>query len=475
MKLTWHIIRKDLLRDRAALVLWALLFIGQTGLGWFMQGRDTPTPDAMTYAQLAATSLVFLQFVMGYVLVTRLVQADALVGTVVFWRTRPVSAARLLAAKALSALLLFGLLPVLLLLPWWLYCGFGWREILWTSVETIGWQLLMIAPAFLVASLTDDLGRVLLWTLLLAIALMSWIVLLQASFSSWLGRDLGAIGPGRIYTKFWVAAVTLVLGVWLVAAHQFLTRRLVRSVTLAVACLGSVALVGQFFPRDWVPVLGQLHQPAVPAAPAAWVEALSFEVLPAAAIPPPEATMKRSAVITDTGLNLWMRVQGMPAGLYLSADRAAQAWTWPDGVRIARSGFYAAQYLDLGSPELRQRYSLPLPAEDPETTEWMKAKRAESDAKQKARGLPSLWRTTPRPAISGQLLHSYASLPHSFVDKMHREPPRYTTRFEATLYRPDPMAELPLQVGARAAYAGIASGSRWWAMACRSWWARARR
>jgi hypothetical protein len=283
---------------------------------------------------------------------------------------------------------------------------------------------------------------------------MSWIVLVQASFPSWLGRDLGAIGPGRIYTKFWVAAVTLVIGVSLMAAHQFLTLRLVRSVTLAVACLGSVALVGQFFPRDWVPALGQLHQPAVPVISSISAEAISFEVLPAIAVRDAEARRKRSTVVSDTELSLWMRVHGVPVGLYLGADRAAHAWTWPDGVRVARSEFYAEQYFDMGNPELRQRYSLPLPADDPETMAWRKAKQAESDARRKARGLPSLWRNTPAPIVSGKLLQSYVSLPHSFVDKMHREPSRYTTRFEAILYRQDPMAEVPLQVGARAAYGG---------------------
>src|SRR6185369_10431409 len=110
------------------------------------------------YLQLASGILVFLQVTMGYVLVARWVHADALIGTSMFWPTRPISAARLLAAKLLGILPVFTLLPALLLLPWWLYCHFGWHEILWTSVDLCGWQLLIIAPAFLVASLTDDLG-----------------------------------------------------------------------------------------------------------------------------------------------------------------------------------------------------------------------------------------------------------------------------------------------------------------------------
>ncbi|MEJ1973157.1 MAG: hypothetical protein WDM96_12060 [Lacunisphaera sp.] len=450
MKFIWHIIRKDILRDRWALLLWALLFVAQTGIGFVMLNKESADRETIPFVQLAAFVLVFLQFVMGYVLVARLVQADALVGTNMFWLTRPVSAARLLGAKALGALLIFGLSPVLLLLPWWLYCDFGWREIGWTAIETVGWQLLMIVPAFLVASLTDDLGRVLLWTLLLVIALVSWIVLLQTSFTAILGRDLSPGASGRVYTKLWLSALTFVVGGAVIAAHQYLTRRFVRSVVLAAAGLGLVALIGQVCPWNWAPAIGQLNQPEIPSAPPEVEEKITFEVLPAQDMTGFEAEAKPGLAARDTSLNLRMKVQGLPEDLQLGLDELEQTWTWPSGVRIAREGNYYDGY-DLGYAKLRRQFSLPSPAADQETMQWEKSHREKLNARLKARSL--LYRQR-RPTVlnEGRLLQGYTSLPNSFVEKMRREPPAYAARFQGTLYRLDVMAELPLVVGARASY-----------------------
>src|SRR6218665_1745379 len=118
----------------------------------------------------------------------------------------------------------------------------------------------MIAPAFLVASLVDDLSRVLLWTLLLIIGLLSWVALLQATPFAKGARNFA---PGGLYTKIWLSAVLLIVGAFVVAIHQYRTRHRARSIALAVAALGVVVLGGEFFAGNWTPAIAQLHQPAV--------------------------------------------------------------------------------------------------------------------------------------------------------------------------------------------------------------------
>ena len=247
MKLIWHIIRKDLVRDRWALGLWALLFIGQVLIGVMAENPGHLGVEYFYRLQTGSIGLVALQVVMGYILVTRFVHADPLIGTTVFWLTRPISPGRLLLAKVLGVSLVFALLPVLLFMPWWFYCGFGARDIFWSAVDAMGWQLLVIAPAFLVATVTDDLGRVLLWTLLLVIGVIAWIALLQATFGPMSDRvDAKGIDPGVMYSKIWLSCVMLVVVAAAIVTHHFLTRRFVRSVVLIVLGLALIVAVGRW-------------------------------------------------------------------------------------------------------------------------------------------------------------------------------------------------------------------------------------
>jgi len=402
----------------------------------------------MRYVQVAVAAFVFLQFVMGYILVTRLVHADAVFGANMFWLTRPVSPARMLAAKVLGALLLFGLLPLLLLLPWWLHCGFGWREIGWEAVQTFGWQLLMIAPAFLVASLTDDLGRVLLWTLLLIIGLLSWIVLLHASLTAALGKEFAARGTDWVYTRICVVGAMGVVGSVAIAAHQYLTRRFVRSVVLVAAGLGAMALAGHLFPWNLTPGIRRLAEPLPPLAPAELTKDITFEVWPAQDLTNPSAPPKRGPEATDTAINLRLQVRGLPEGLQLGVENAANTWTWPNGISIVRRRNYSGGF-DHDFSDIRRRYAVPVPAADPETEQWRKLKRAEFDARLQARGQRvHRWQNED---FAGRLLSAYVTLPNSFVDKIRKEPPAFTTDVQAVLYRADVLAELPLVAGARAA------------------------
>lgn len=448
MKLIWHLIEKDIRRDRWALVLWALLFVGQVGVGVMARNPREFDLDLIVYLQTGSMTLVGLQMVMGYVLVARLVQADALIGNTHFWMTRPISRGRLLLAKGLGALLIFGLVPVLLLLPWWLYCGFGWREIFWTGVETLGWQLLMIALAFLVATLTDDLGRLLLWTLLLIIALLSWSVLLQAYFGSvsWQGRT-AKLASGIMFTRLWFSAVVLVVGAGAVAAHHYLTRHFIRSVVLVVCWLGVIAGVGRGMRSDWSGTIAALPEPkAVPVPGLGDGVAVKLESASGYIVSP-----RRKGLVPLEGANLQvlLRVDGIPGDLRLVVERASHSWVWSDGIKLERSVEGLGELESSRVASIRHKYSLPTPVPDAATDEWYRHKQEQTEASLQRR----VMRVQPKfswPADRRGLLLSRPNVPSSLFVKMQAEPSAYGVDLHGRFFRPEVLVELPVSHESRA-------------------------
>lgn len=445
MKTVWHIIRKDIARDRWALLMWAALFVAQVLLGVVARQNDGTDLQWVTYLQLANAGLVWLQVGMGYILTARLVQADALVGTTMFWPTRPISAVRLLAAKAIGVLLLFGLLPVLLLLPWWLYCAFEWRGILWTAVDTLGWQLLVIAPAFLVASLTDDLGRVLLWTLLLVVGVFSGMVLLQASLSVSVGNLGARAGAGGIlFTRLWVAGVVLVTSAAVIAAHQYMSRRFTRSVVLVVFSLGLIAVVGQAWPWNWAAAIGAWHRPALPATIAGLDGfTITTEYAPGGDVTGRAAKDQREQ---DSSLSVLARARGLPDGMSIAAEKAVLTWSWTSGLNLTR---VCVLWGDDRPRELRRMLSLPMPQADPETDQWIKARHEKTNAEWRAKGLPPIRPLLPVPGLppieDGLFISGHVRLPNSFLEKMRSESPACRAVLQCLLLRPRIVFNLPLE------------------------------
>ncbi len=450
MKLIWHLIKKDAARDCGALLLWALLFVGQVVLGILARNPREFDFNETIHLQMGNTGLVIVQIVMGYVLVARLVQADTLAGTTAFWRTRPISSRRLLVAKALGAFLLFGLLPIMLLLPWWLYCGFGWREILWTGIDTLGWQLLMIAPAFLIASLTDELGRLLLWSLMLLIGLLSWALLLQVVWGSveWRGRVIG-LGAGVMYTRLWVGALVFVVGAAAIAVHHYLTSHLLRSIVLVAGWLGLICVAGLGVTWNWSGNIATLaerkaEQIANPKERVSikWESASGNMV----------RSIRKGVVSTEEArLQVLLRASGIPDDLRLDVQSAQQNWTWSGGTTFRREGFFGNEfqsysYADGDNPRagaIRLRYSLPTPVQDEETRQALAATQQKMDERARARGV-NISRPLSLPEDKQGLLFAQTGVPNSLFARMKAEPPAYEANLRCVLYRPEVTVEVPV-------------------------------
>ncbi|HVZ64631.1 MAG TPA: hypothetical protein VG936_08680 [Lacunisphaera sp.] len=135
------------------------------------------------------------------------------------WRTLPVARWQLFTAKILGLAVFFGLLPILLRLPWWLGHGFDARETGLAAIETAQTSAAVVALALALASVTSTAEQFYRWT-------------------------LGAVGVAV------VAALSLLLTQTgrFVATGDLLDRSLLwRSLATAAAVPLTLAAIGQFF------------------------------------------------------------------------------------------------------------------------------------------------------------------------------------------------------------------------------------
>lgn len=415
MKLIWHIVLKDVARLRLWLALWATLYALQVGLGFALVYGDGGNLDWPIWLQLVSAALVLLQVVTGLIAVCHLVHEDRLIGTDVAWRTRPVSPARLLAAKFLGAGLWFAMLPILIMLPWWLACGFGWPELWRAALAALGWQVLIIIPAFWLAVLTDTIGRFLLWLLVGVIALIT--VTLTLVFPG------APADPALGLSRIWAAVVIALVTGCAVTVHRFVARRFAVSVVYSLVGVGVAILALAFWPWSWRGGVG--HQP--PAA----VEVVPTDAI-AMTLGEADAGTPRAKDSTNDVLVRFAFSQ-VPATAGIVGLRVRHSWTWPDGLVVARDDRFGFDWSLSGlPPRLGPALGLPEPARDPETDAWLEQVHSE-----RPRGFP-------RAAVSDRRVRVVRTiLPASIVQRIARERPVYAARVEAALTRVGPLFEFP--------------------------------
>jgi len=452
MKLTWHIIRKDLVRMRLPLALWCLLLAAHVVVGAVLVSANGFDLHWLDSVALVDHLLTALDIVVNYALVAELIQGDAMVGSQVFWMTRPISGARLLGAKFLGAVILFEFLPVAILLPWWLNCGYGPHEVGLAAVEVMFWRTLITMVAFLVSALTDGLGRFLVWSLVLAFGAVTVPLTITEMFDSVRhsfgeGRlvepaGLGLVAyasEGTLATRQGLAFLLCVAGIAAVVANQFLTRRLVRSVSLALVGFLAAAMVFAEFPWDWS---GWRLRSGERAAGLPTGVTVSFA----------KATLGYSKpgdpIDQQPILRIEFDVLHMPAGMAWRVERIDDAWSWSDGGTVRLEGwagqFWPSQY---NGPGIFRALGLP-------EFEWNKKGsdlQKYNEARIAARGAtrkdpprdtrPGDWAVVDR--ISNPPL---ALLP---LDRIRSMPPAYEGTLHITMLRPELRFDWPLVAGPR--------------------------
>jgi len=342
MNLTCHIVKKDLRALRWPLVVWVALIAAKLVMGVMLLTSDT-TGDTELFETLNGLSklLAGLEF-LGIVLVAVLIQEDMLVGTTAFWVTRPISGARLLAAKLLGLGVVFVVLPVLVTLPWWLGCHLSLGAMVGAALETIGLHLLVVVLGLLMATVTDGLGRFMLWV----VALLAAIPLLGASIAFCLSRMNAVVPSDLATTRLALGAGVALLGAAVVIIHQFLTRRIWRSVSMIGATLAVVVLIELVWPfswridSHWNSFLAHQAEQAWPAgtAPAG----LTFTTTGA-------EIRRRADAKPDRPVQLWVNclVGGVPADQMLVPAVSNYTLSWADGVTDEGwSGFHFDRSFD---------------------------------------------------------------------------------------------------------------------------------
>lgn len=325
MKLTWHIVMKDLRRFRWFIAVLATVMGTKIGIGvWAMNSTLGGAEFNRIWegsGQGTGLVLVVLEVVLSYLFVAAAVQEDPLVGRGMEWRTRPISGARLLGAKTLTIGLVVAVMPVLIALPWWVACGFGAGELVRAIGTTVTLQLVIALMALPLAVLTDGYARFLLWTVMLWFGVSSILSLPSTFAGAKLSPELDAT---RSALALAVAAVVAVG----VGVHQFLTLHTKRGIGLIAGAVVVNLVVLSFWP--WAFVASDVG-PKTAAGNGIGVVVGETRFQPTRG--------DNRTVVTG------FRVQGIPVGYRVQATKVQQVWTWSDGAQYERSGLRFRQRL----------------------------------------------------------------------------------------------------------------------------------
>lgn len=204
MRLAWHIVTKDARRLWLPLALWGVLLTLQNATEWRLSHWPAAEADGVERLKGLALMLKFLGYFVGYILAAAVIREDPPHGSTAFWMTRPLSGARLLGAKLLGCAVLLGALPYAFMLPWWL-AATDLDQVLPAARELLGWRAVTVAPAIVVAALTESAGSFLAWTV---------AVQMSGVWSLVYWQSLGPIAQGEILEKR-AGGLALALGITL--------------------------------------------------------------------------------------------------------------------------------------------------------------------------------------------------------------------------------------------------------------------
>lgn len=415
MSLVWHIVRKDLRRLALPLALWSVLLIARTELGVdLLQGNGVDFAH-FDLVRLGHDMLLAADGFVGVILAALLVQEDPLVGTQMFWATRPIGGGRLLAAKLLGAALMFGVPPVVFSLRLWLACAYGPRELVRGALGVIDQQALVVVAGFAFAALTATIGRFL--------AALSG-ALLGGALLSYLGGAITAGLDGR-YAPHWpilIGFITLpVLG--LAVVWQFCFRRRARPVWLVVAVgvLAVILLAGApWHPTSWWSRPGERRE----------TQALAVAVTGAQA--------ENSYSDNDRHVRVDLKVTGLPAELGMRV-RLRAFWQQADGSQAGGT--------DSGVSELKPTLGV---------------YRALGLSGKAVRDTPHVWTgLTPSAGLrleddtaNESRLVAHLPLRRRDVQALMQEPAPFAGRAELNFVRPELLLEIPPESGRAAHHHG---------------------
>jgi hypothetical protein len=414
MNLTLHLVRYDLVRMRVWLIGWLVVLLLPIAAGTMLMVAGPVSAGRMPWQERLAI-LTGFQVLVGYILTLLVLQEHRLVGTSQFWLTRPIARGRLLASKLIGVTLMVALLPVLVSVPWWLWCGLGLAHMAQAAFEIVAVMMLVALLGGLMAVVTDSLARALLWTVVLVgvllFVMLYFTVLNAATMRS--GHDFSLMISRSI-----VAASAVALMAAGVVIAQFFLRR--RGWWLGVA--GAVTVVLLLFafrwPRGWIPL-----DPV--ESNAAIADGVKLRFYRAYAGDPPRE--RRPGQEVFQAVHTQLIVSGVPAGFDAGGVGARQQWRSETGV-VNRVERYWNTVFPRGSGRSEEDG-------DAETARWFAEKQRE-----RAR----------IPLAAGEMGLTVTSyLQPSMVARMQSQPPQYQARLWWQLARGQILFRIPLEPSRR--------------------------
>jgi hypothetical protein len=429
VRLVWHIVKKDLRRMWLPLALWLLLLLAKNKLGALALAHDGVNLNSFEGLEFLSTVVLGLEILVNVVLVAVLVQEDTLVGTRMFWATRPVGGGRLLAAKLISVGLMFGVLPVLAAWQWWWHNGYGAPQIARAIWTTLDWQALTVLPALVLAVLTENPLKFFGALLGLVVALSAVMLLIPLLNGS--DTRFGVTG-GVMKTRITLGLFTFIVGTAAVIVSQFFTRRLRWAVAALVLTMLARIFSARWWPWDWTGGR-ERRQPAALAG-------ITIEPALGWSEPANDAVQWRAHPVNETEQFIVdYIVRGVPEDLGVDGH-VESIWRWPSGETAARYDRLMVEW-----PGWAEWRALKLPGgkNDPVVQAWTHSGKEQPEE---------------REVNGGVRLRAQFFLSPTDWTKLRANAPAFALAFSAdvplVLLRPTQEFEIPLRQGATAYWAG---------------------
>jgi len=324
VKLLWHLTKRDLRHFWIPVAFLAVIQGLEFWVGSHMIRDDGSDVEAYGKLAVDAGILWAIRLMVTYVLAAVVIHEDPIVGPA-GWRTRPISRLKLMGAKLLSLLLLLGIVPVLVCLPWWIAIGFDAADAAHAALATLGLQMAVVLLAVPVAALTNGIGRFLLCTLVGGVVAFTSVLLLAESAGS-----LDSVSYWATESRILMMLVVGAVGWLAILVHQFLTTRWCRSVVMVLVVMAALEAV--LFGWHWEAPAVWAFMPKEAAAGGSQVKAAVDRVVVG---DPDKANALRPLYVS-------ISLRDVPRDLFVQSIFAQQSLTWADGSKVEVSYPYSS-------------------------------------------------------------------------------------------------------------------------------------
>jgi len=252
MNLATHILKKDIRHSAILLAVWLLLIV----LQFVLIGSAINPGDRLMQGlySFLSTLVPLFQILVLIVIVPHVIQGEPLVGTTAFWLTRPISRGTLLGAKALFAIVVLIIPPLVAEVIVLAANGTNGRDISLAIPEIVMQQLALILCVAVLASVASNFGRfaimgaVLLVVMVLVTAAISWIGIYlnpEMSFNQYANFPL-------VKSRSVAASLLMIAAGCVLVSHQYLTLRTKYTIAGSFLALLAITAVQTFWPWNFL-------------------------------------------------------------------------------------------------------------------------------------------------------------------------------------------------------------------------------